>query len=268
MTILDRIVAAKREEVSALRRERAASSFADAPEYHLPVRSLSGALTRGGPARGEVPSVIAEFKRASPSAGPINPSADPREVASAYLAHGASALSVLTDRRFFSGSGADLAAVRSISAAPLLRKDFLVDPIQLHEARSFGADAVLLIAAILEPARLAELRAAAGELGLECLIEVHAPSELDRFELRAGDLVGANNRDLRDFTVDLAATGRIARLLPEGVTLVSESGLRSAGDVRAVVRGGARAILVGEGFMRRPDPGAALGELLDELRQG
>jgi indole-3-glycerol phosphate synthase len=214
------------------------------------------------------PAVIAEIKKVSPSAGVLNARVHPREVASGYRNAGASAISVLTDRRFFGGSAADLSAVRRAVDLPLLRKDFIIDEIQVYETRSIGADAILLIAGVMEPGRLKDLHALASEIGLECLVEVHEPSELDALDFGSVRTVGINNRDLRDFTVDLGVTGRIAGLLPHGVVAVSESGLRSADDVRTVAGAGVHAVLMGEYFMRSGDPARRLGCLLDELRQG
>ncbi len=262
MTILDQIVAAKREEVAALRRSRTPSSFGDAPLYSTTVRSLRGAITAG-----RRPAIIAEIKKASPTAGVIRASVRPAELAASYRDNGAAAISVLTDVRFFSGAAGDLVAARGCVNLPVLRKDFIVDDIQIYESRSIGADAILLIASILDAGRIRDLAGRASDLGMECLVEIHHPDELEIVDFRTVNLVGINNRNLRDFTIDLETTARVAALLPPGVTTVSESGLRSAADVRHVGRAGVDAVLMGEYFMRNPDPGKSLAELIGGLRE-
>lgn len=262
MTILDQIVAVKREEAAALRRARPGGGFDDVPGFHLPVRSLRDAIVRA-----RRPAVIAEIKRSSPSAGVIRGTADPAGLAAAYASNGASAVSVLTDVRFFSGSPGDLAAVRAVSPVPVLRKDFLIEEIQVAEAKSLGADAILLIASILDAGRLRDLHGRAAELGMECLVEVHRPEELEMIDFSVVRVVGINNRNLGDFSVDLETTARVGALLPRGVVTVSESGLRSAADVRRVAGSGVDAVLMGEYFMRDPEPGRCLRAMIDELRQ-
>ncbi len=262
MTILEQIVAVKRAEALALRRRRPAGAFDDVPGFHLPVRSLRDAI-RGA----RRPAVIAEIKRASPSAGTLRNSVDPARLAAAYGAGGASAISVLTDVRFFSGSPADLAAARAAAAVPVLRKDFIIEEIQVSESKSLGADAILLIASILDAGLLRDLHGRATELGMECLVEVHHPRDLEKVDGTAVRLVGINNRNLDDFSVDLGTTERIGSLLPPGVATVSESGLRSAADVRRVVGHGVDAVLMGEYFMRDADPAGCLKAMLDELHQ-
>ncbi|HLF14155.1 MAG TPA: indole-3-glycerol phosphate synthase TrpC [Bacteroidota bacterium] len=262
MSVLDQIVTAKREEAAALRMRHTPSSFQASPLFHAPLRSLRGGLTAA-----PRPAIIAEIKRASPTAGMINATALPAELAANYRTHGASAISVLTDATFFSGCGEDLSAVRGRVDVPLLRKDFIVDDIQIPESRSLGADAILLIASILDAGQIRDFHGRASELGMECLVEIHHPEELEKIDFGTVRLIGINNRDLRDFTVDLGTTGRIAGLLPPDVTTVSESGLRSAADVRYVARAGIDAVLMGEYFMRKPDPGKSLEELLHVLRE-
>lgn len=255
MSVLDRILAVKRGEVAALRRDpgerelRARAARADRP------RGFARAL-----ASGARPRVIAEFKRASPSKGEIRPGADPGAVARAYAAAGAAALSVLTDAQFFQGSLDDLVRARAAVAVPVLRKDFTIDPLQLCEARAAGADAALLIVAALGDGQLGELLACAGELGLDPLVEVHDAAELERALAAGAELVGVNNRDLRDFKTDVGVT---RALLPRaaGRTVVSESGLDSPEVLRALEAAGASAFLIGEALMREPDPGAALRRL-------
>ena len=255
MTILDRILAAKRVEVEALRARRGSAESGSGSGR----RSLIAALRR--PA-GEAVRVLAEVKRASPSAGPIRPGADPAAIAREYAGAGAAAISVLTDREFFDGDLAFLAPCRAAVGVPLLRKDFLIDPLQITEAREAGADAVLLIVAALAPDALAAMLREARAQGLDALVEVHSLAELD-VALEAGAaLVGVNHRDLRTFAIDMTLTEQIARRVPAGTVLVGESGIRSAADVRRLGDAGAHAVLVGEHLMRAASPGDALRELL------
>ena len=257
MAMLDTIVAHKRAEVGARRRAVPPEALRDRPLHAEPRRGMRAALARNAP-RG----VIAELKRASPSRGTIRTDYDVPALARAYAAAGATALSVLTDERFFHGALEHLAAARAATALPCLRKDFLVDPYQVEEARAWGADAVLLIAAALAPEEGASLLAVAAESGLDVLVEVHGEAEL-AWALAAGaTFVGINNRDLATFTVSLDTTERLAGLVPGGVLVVAESGIRSRADVERMRRAGAHAVLVGEAFMERPDPGAALAEWL------
>ena len=213
---------------------------------------LREALTQPGIA------VIAEFKRRSPSAGTVREGADVNAVVRAYERGGAVAVSVLTEGPSFGGSLEDLRLARRACRLPILRKDFIIDPYQLHEARAAGADAVLLIVAALRDAEIASLQLAARELGLDVLVEVHDQAELRR-ALRAGaELIGINNRDLRDFTVDVQRTSQLIGEVPAGTTVVAESGITTAEQVRALEQRGVDAVLVGESLMRAPDPEAAL----------
>ncbi|MCI0346118.1 MAG: indole-3-glycerol phosphate synthase TrpC, partial [Chloroflexi bacterium] len=184
-------------------------------------------------------------------------------IARAYEAGGARAISVLTDAPFFQGSLIYLEAIRHAVSLPLLRKDFLVDPYQVHEARAFGADAVLLICAILDDGRLGDLQALARSRELDVLVEVHSRQELDRAVAAGADIVGINNRDLRTFVTRLEVAEELAPLLPAGVTVVAESGLKTAADLERLERSGVRAFLIGESLMASPDPGRALRELLE-----
>ena len=255
MTVLDRILERKREEVAALRAGPGRAELAARAARAETPRGFARALVAG-----PSPRVVAEFKRASPSRGEIRPGADPAAIARDYAASGAAALSVLTDREFFRGELADLRAARAACALPVLRKDFTIDPLQLFEARAEGADAELLIVAALADAQLRELLACARELGLDALVEVHDEPELERALAHGAALVGINNRDLRDFKTDVGVT---RALLPRaaGRVVVSESGLDSPEVVRALAAEGASAFLVGEALMRAPDPGAALRRL-------
>jgi indole-3-glycerol phosphate synthase len=207
--------------------------------------------------------VIAEFKRRSPSAGTLRERADLESVVRAYERGGASALSVLTEGPHFGGSLEDLRVAREASELPILRKDFILEAYQLYEARACGADAVLLIVAALEERELAALHERARELALEALVEVHDARELQTALDIGAELVGINNRDLRDFSVDVERTSRLVREVPDGVGVVSESGIATAEQLRALAAQGVDAVLVGEALMRAPEPEAALRELLE-----
>ena len=253
-TILDRIVATKHEELRAL--AGIASELRSRAADAAPARGFEAALRRPG----EV-CLLAEVKRRSPSAGEIRPGADPVEVARAYHEGGAAALSVLTDREYFGG---DLEALRSVRAAvplPVIRKDFVVDPLQVYEARAAGADAVLLIVRILDDERLRDLHALIRELGMDALVEAHHAGEVERALAAGATLVGVNNRDLDTFTTDLELSLRLAASAPPEVTFVSESGIRTAADVDRLGAAGVDAILVGESLMRQPDLRAAAAAL-------
>jgi indole-3-glycerol phosphate synthase len=258
-SILAEILARKREEIAAARAVRPLAEVAAAARAAGPVRGLMDALRR---APGQPVRAIAEIKRASPSAGPIRPGADPADIAREYAAAGAAAISVLTDEKFFDGRLEFLAAVRGATGLPLLRKDFIVDPYQIVEARAAGADGVLLIAAALAASQLAELMAEAAGHRLDALVEVHSEAEAEAALAAGARLIGVNHRDLASFTIDMGLTARLAPRLPPDAVLVAESGIQSADDVRALGEAGAHAILVGEALMRAPSPGAALDRLL------
>ncbi len=260
MTILDTILAAKRAERALMTDAQQLEIIRLAKLTPAP-RPFRAVLARapGGPMR-----VIAEIKRASPSAGPIRPGADPAAIAREYAAAGATAISVLTDKQFFDGDLAFLAQCRAAVPTPLLRKDFIIDPIQVAEARLAGADAVLLIAAAFATGdvKLFDCMMFAGGFAIEALVEVHDEAELET-ALRAGAmLIGVNHRDLRTFAIDMSLTERLAKRIPPHVVLVAESGIRTPADVRRLGDAGAHAVLVGEQLMRAPSPGAALRELL------
>jgi indole-3-glycerol phosphate synthase len=256
--ILDDILAHKRAEVAARKGETSLASLRERPEYEAPRRGFRAALA----AAAAPPAVIAELKRASPSRGTIRAAYDPASIAAGYARAGATALSVLTDERFFGGTLGDLATARAASGLPCLRKDFLVDPWQVEEARAWGADCILVIAAAVPRGLGGELLDAAAAAGLDALVEVHDEREMAwAAEVRA-ELVGVNNRDLASFAVSLETTERLARHAPAGALLVAESGIRSAADRARMAAAGARAVLVGEAFMERADPGAALAEWL------
>jgi len=263
VSILAKILRAKSVEVEHAKAARSVDALRAACAEVSAPRGFRKALRRGDtdPIR-----VISEIKRASPSAGPIRPGADPAEVAREYAAAGAAAISVLTDREFFDGDLAFLAAVRAVVEVPLLRKDFIIDPYQVVEARAAGADAVLLIVAALDDERLAELLALVEELGMDALVEVHNEAEAHRAMTAAATTIGVNHRDLATFNIDMTLTGRLRDVVPADVVLVGESGIRSASDVRALADAGADAILVGERLMRAASPGVALVDLLDRER--
>jgi indole-3-glycerol phosphate synthase len=256
--ILDDIVLARREDLARAKRETPIGRLAELPAYAEPRRPFVAALAARRPA------VIAEVKKASPSRGVIRADFDPVAIARAYAEAGAAAISVLTEERFFQGSLDDLEAIRAAVPVPLLRKDFVVDVYQIVEARARGADAVLLIAAILGDAELRELLAAAREHGLGCLVEAHTESEVERSVAAGARAVGINNRDLRTFATSLAVCERLRPLVPADRVAVAESGIETASDIERLARAGFGAFLVGESLMRAPDPGAALRALLGE----
>lgn len=259
--ILERIVASKDAEVAALRRNRRALTRAaeEAPPA-LPVLGPMAASPRV--------SVFAEVKRRSPGAGPIAPGLDPVALSAAYQAGGARAVSVLTDGPWFGGSLADLEAVAGPRTVPVLRKDFVVDPLQVLEARAAGASLVLLVARILDPVLLADLRAMVHELGMAALVEAHDEREVDQ-SLKAGArMVGINNRDLASFETRLEVTERLAPRVPDDVLVVSESGIREASDVARAAAAGAAAVLVGEALVRSGDPAQAVAEMAAVPRPG
>ncbi|MFQ3652239.1 MAG: indole-3-glycerol phosphate synthase TrpC [Gemmataceae bacterium] len=254
---LERIVAYKRDEIEQAKHKRSPASLERLCASLPPVRGFRQALTTGEGTR-----VIAEVKRASPSAGVLAEAVDPVAVAQAYAQAGAACISVLTDGPSFHGSLADLEQVRAAVELPLLRKDFLLDAYQLLEARAAGADCVLLIAEILPQAALPRLMREAEALGLETLVELYDPDNLPRALEAGATLIGVNNRDLRSFRVDLDHTLRLAPLVPPGVVLVSESGIRTGQDTARLRERGIRAVLVGETLMRSRDIPATLRELI------
>jgi indole-3-glycerol phosphate synthase len=258
MGLLDEIVARKRVDVAARQAAVPRSRLAAQGAALAPPRSLAAALTPR--AAGEV-RILAELKRASPVKGVLADGFDPVARAPEYARAGAAALSVLTDPHF-QGSLDDLDAVRARVDCPVLEKDFVVEEYQLWEARARGADAVLLIVHILEPARLADLYQAAKGLGLSALVEVHREAELERAADLGAGLIGVNNRDLTTFRTDLATTERLAPRAPAGACVVSESGIAARADVLRVRAAGVHAVLVGEALSRSGDPAAKVRELL------
>jgi indole-3-glycerol phosphate synthase len=257
--VLARIVADKRAHVARARLAVPEAALDRRIAAAPPPRGFAAALARaGGPAR---PALIAEIKKASPSRGLIRADFDPPALARAYRAGGAAALSVLTDAPYFQGRDEDLAAARDAVDLPVLRKDFIVDPYQVREARAIGADCILLIVAALDDAALRGLHGLARSLGLDVLVEVHDEAEMARALALDDALLGVNARNLKTLAVDLATVERLAPLAP-GRFLVAESGLKTAADVARVAAAGARAILVGESLMAQPDVAAATRTLL------
>lgn len=255
--ILDRIVAVKREEVAAAKRQRPVAELQARAAEAPPVRNFAAALRQPGRV-----SLIAEVKKASPSKGVLRADFDPVAIARTYAANGAAAVSVLTDETFFQGQPGFLAAIRDAVALPLLRKEFILDPYQLYESRALGADAVLLIVAILSRGELHDLLALSRELGLACLVEVHTEAELEVALGAEADLIGLNNRDLHTFRTTLDTTFRLRPLVPAGRIVVSESGISTREDVQRLAEVGVEAILVGEALLRAADIGAKVRELV------
>jgi indole-3-glycerol phosphate synthase len=264
--ILDKILAVKHEEVAAGRRERPLAILEREAAALPAARDFVGALrTRVDAGR---PAVIAEVKKASPSKGLLRADFDPAAIARSYEAGGAACLSVLTDRQFFQGNAAYLQAARGACGLPVLRKDFIVDPYQVVEARAMGADCILLIVAALEQARMVELERCAVEQGLAVLVEVHDAAELERALALSTPLVGVNNRNLRTFETRLETTLDLVARIPGDRLLITESGIHTPDDVRRMRDHGIHAFLVGEAFMRAPDPGAELQRLFTPLSGG
>jgi indole-3-glycerol phosphate synthase len=264
-TVLQRIVAVKHQEVAAGRAatsEAALQAEVDARRVANPVRGFEAALRQRIASPGRPPAVIAEVKKASPSKGIIRPDFNPAAIAASYAAGGAACLSVLTDRQFFQGDDAYLADARAASGLPVLRKDFMIDPWQVLEAAAIGADCILLIVAALNDAQLADLEACAVACGLDVLVEVHDREELDRALRLRTPLVGINNRNLHDFSVDLQTTIDLLPHVPAERLVVTESGILAREDVQRMRAHGVDTFLVGEHFMRAPDPGQALAALI------
>ena len=256
---LAEICAHKRAEVAARKEERSLASLEREAAQASPARGFAAALAR--PSRTGT-GLVAEIKRASPSKGLIRADFDPAGHARDYAAGGAACLSVLTDKHFFQGSDEALQQARAAVDLPVLRKDFTLDPWQVVEARALGADAVLLIAAVLDDPTLHELDGLARKLGMDVLVEVHDEEEMERAVALSPDLLGINNRDLRRFSTDLAVTERLAPLAPEGALLVSESGIANREDCRRLAEAGVRCVLIGESLMRQPDLVTATRSLL------
>lgn len=257
--ILNKIVAVKREEVAAGLKKKSLAAMRDDAQSRVLSRDFVGAM-RTKLARGES-AVIAEIKKASPSKGVLREDFIPADIAQSYAQAGAACLSVLTDQQFFQGSNDFLKQARASCDLPVLRKDFMVDPYQVYEARTIGADCILLIAACLDDGQMAELEALAHSLGMAVLVEVHDREELHRALKLQTPLLGVNNRNLRTFEVNLQTTLDLLPEVPDGRILVTESGILHRDDVQRMRAAQVHAFLVGEAFMRADDPGQALASL-------
>ncbi len=254
--ILERILEAKRQSLSRSKRLVPISALEEAVKDMGPTRDFVGAMTRP-----EI-AIIAEIKRRSPSRGWIREDADPLEIASTYAENGAAAISVLTDEGAFGGHDRYLPLIKGAVDLPLLRKEFIIDPYQVYESRSLGADAILLIAGLLSRGGLRGLISLAEALGLSALVEVHTRGELDKALAAGAKVIGINNRDLRSFSTDLRTTAELAPHVPQDRVLISESGIRTRADIEALLRFGVKCCLVGEALMAARDTGAKLRELL------
>ena len=257
--VLQRILARKAEEVAERRSRCSLEDLRSRARDALTTRGFEAAL-RARVRTGQA-AVIAEVKKASPSKGVIRENFDPAAIARSYAAGGASCLSVLTDVDFFQGSDRNLELARGACALPVLRKDFVIDAYQIYEALDLGADCILLIAAALDDSRLGEFVALAAEVGIDVLLEVHDAEELDRALTTPATMIGVNNRNLRTFETRLATTLDLKKSIPAGRLLITESGIATRADVELMRRNGVDAFLVGESFMRAPDPGTELRAL-------
>jgi indole-3-glycerol phosphate synthase len=257
--ILDKIVAVKHEEVAASKRQKSLAEVERDAFSRVMTRDFVAAMRRKIDAGGA--AVIAEVKKASPSKGVLRSDFIAADIAQSYAEHGAACLSVLTDRQFFQGSADYLKQARASCDLPVLRKDFMVDAYQVYESRAMGADCILLIAACLDDAQMRELEALALSLGMAVLVEVHDGIELERALSLKTPLLGINNRNLKTFEVDLQTTLGLLERVPADRLLVTESGIASAADVQRMRGAGVHAFLVGEAFMRAPEPGQALAQL-------
>ena len=259
-TILDAIVEHKRQEVAQRKELYPVKLLEQSPYFETPTVSLKAYLQRP-----DLPGIIAEIKRQSPSQGPINPHVSVERVSIGYMQAGASALSILTDGKFFGGKNEDLTLARRMNYCPILRKDFTIDEYQIVEARSIGADAVLLIAACLTPDEIQRLAAFAQSLGLEVLMEVHDAEELSRSLCDDLDLVGVNNRNLKDFSVDIQTSLDLASQIPGQFVKVAESGLSAPGQVIQLAQAGFEGFLMGQAFMETAQPEKACARFIDQL---
>lgn len=259
MNILEKIVLRKKEEIAEQKTAVSLELLKDHAYYHRSVYSLVNTL------RNENSSgIIAEFKRRSPSKGIINDRVDPVAVTSSYQDAGAAAVSILTDTDFFGGSSEDVIRARVGLKIPILRKEFIIDPYQIHEAKHLGADLILLIAACLSPSQVHDLSAEAKSIGLEVLLELHDEDELDHV-CETIDLVGINNRSLKTFDVDIERSLRMASAIPEGKPKIAESGIDDPEQVKMFRKNGYQGFLIGENFMRHSDPGNALKQFISKI---
>lgn len=252
MSFLDQILAAKRDEIAAARNRKPQAEMERLAARREDFRGFAEALARPGV------RVIAEIKRASPSLGDIRPDLHPGDLAAAYAAGGAAALSVLTEPAFFKGSGKDLKRAREVVELPVLRKDFILDPYQVYETAAMGADAMLLIVRILDDEQLASLLALAHGVGLETLVEIHDEADAARLVDLPVPVVGINNRDLQNFQTDADRAARLAARLPRGSAVVAASGIHGADDIQNSLAAGIRRFLVGAALVQAPDPATLL----------
>ena len=260
MSILDAIVEHKKKEVASCKELIPVEVLRNMPLFNRQTINFKESLLSG-----DNTGIIAEFKRQSPSKGIINDKADVKEVSGGYAAHGASAISVLTDFNFFGGSVDDLQKARSVTSIPILRKEFIIDPYQIYEAKAIGADLILLIAAILEQEEAESMASLAHELGLQVLMEIHGEEELDLITDHV-DVVGVNNRNLKTFEVSLEHSAELAARIPDRYLKISESGISSPADIRYLKQHGFRGFLIGENFMKTSDPVMAFKNFVHELK--
>ena len=256
--MLNKIVAQKREEVERRKRAAPATYLQERIARQKPVIDLAPAL------KGDHIRLIAEVKQASPSRGMLSPNCNPIKLAQAYVEGGAAAISVLTEANYFMGSNEHLAAIKEVVGLPLLRKDFIFDPYQIYESRAYGADALLLIAAILSQGQLKELVSLSHSLGLGCLVEAHSEGEVERAVLSEAEIIGINNRDLNTLSIDINMTRRLRPLIPQERIVVSESGIKSKRDIEKLGKWGVDAVLVGEALVTANDVLAKMQELIGE----
>jgi indole-3-glycerol phosphate synthase len=263
MNILEKIVARKKQEIEDAKKVKSIVDLQKEPLFARKTVSLATALKQT-----EKPRIISEFKRKSPSKGVINGAVDPAKVTKDYVNAGAVGLSVLTDIDFFGGSFGDFAAARTANPdIPMLRKDFMVDPYQLYEAKAIGADVILLIAACLTPQEVISLSQKAHELGLEVLLEVHNAQELHKSLCDSVDIVGVNNRNLKTFETSVETSVSLSEHIPDSFVKISESGLQDAATIHRLYQHGYKGFLIGETFMKTVNPGAALADLQNDLSQ-
>jgi indole-3-glycerol phosphate synthase len=261
MNILDKIVAHKRIEVAAQKQKVSVSELEQRPLFSAAPVSMKGSITQS-----DLTGIIAEYKRKSPSKGLINGTATVQDTTQGYARAGASALSVLTDEEFFGGNVEDLMHARSVNTLPIIRKDFTIDEYQIIEAKSIGANAILLIAAILTPEQSKSFVQVAHALGLEVLLEVHDEEELLAHRDIGADMIGVNNRNLKTFEVSIEVSKRLASLIPNGVVKVSESGISDVNTILELRKYGYEGFLIGENFMKQSDPSQAAWDFMSSLR--
>ena len=254
--ILDEIIENKRKEVEEKKKEISFNSMAEAVSSTPGTRDFKAAVSKP-----EKVNIIAEIKKTSPSRGIICRDFTPEKIAKIYETNNADAISVLTDKQYFGGDVSHLSAVSKIVKIPVLRKEFIIDEYQVYEARYFGANAVLLIAAVLEEREIVEFINLSSRLGMDCLVEVHTGEELKKALSAGADIIGINNRDLRDFTVDIQTTVELRDKIPAGKTVISESGISSADDMKLMKKHNVNAVLIGEGFLRENDIAEKMKEL-------